>query len=212
MQKETSGMNDDLRAVLQAYLEACEGELKPKLEEWIEKHPRYREDLVQFAVYSHVVDWTAPIGEREQTPVDDALDIEWEAFEEAFGTLPDPAPLPGIVARARELHLSVEAVAVSLSLAVDILLKLERRVLVLNSIPATLLERLATSLYCSVAALRAFLAGPPPQPATTFYHAKQPPTQEGQQTFEEAVRESRMMSAEQKEMWLRAVAQGAVDG
>jgi len=94
-------MNDELCAILFAYLEAYEQDPGPKLEEWVEKYPQYSEDLVQFAVYHHVVERTALTADEEEVLANTALDIEQEALDQAFANFPNPVPLTSIVRRAR---------------------------------------------------------------------------------------------------------------
>jgi hypothetical protein len=125
------------------------------------------------------------------------------ALDQAFVGL--VAPLTSLVARARALALNPATLADALGLGVDIILKLERRVLIPASIPGGLLERLAERLDCGVVQVRVYLSGRGGQPAPAFYHSKQPPATTAQQSFAEAVRESRMMGAEQKAAWLKLV-------
>lgn len=208
MQRQTERMSDELRTVLFAFLDACEHEPMPKLEEWIKEYPQYSRELTSFAVYQHVIERTDPTAEENEAFAGTDLRVGRKALEEAFATLPEPGPLASIVARAKELKLSPKTLATFLDLAADIIMKLERRMLILDSIPDVLLERLATSLYCGITQLRAFLGEATTQSVPTFYHAQQPPAIGRRQTFVDAVRGSRMMSPGQKEKWLKVATEG----
>lgn len=208
MQHRSERENDELRAVLLAYLEACEQEPKPGLAMWIREYPEYHEDLIRLAVYHHTVERTSLTDEEERKLASTTFDLEQEVLDRAFADLPEPTPLESIVARVGELELVPESLGVQLNLTADIILKLERRILAPDSIPDVLVDRMATVLYCGKSQLRTFLSKPPAQPMGAWYHAERSPEGATQQTFAEAVRASRMMTAEQKRLWLEVAASG----
>ena len=125
MQRQTERMSDELRTILFAFLEACEHEPVPKLEEWIKEYPQYSRELTRFAVYQHVIERTDLTAEENEAFAGTDLRVGRKALEEVFTTLPDPSPLTSIVARAKELKLSPKALATFLDLAADIIMKLE---------------------------------------------------------------------------------------
>jgi hypothetical protein len=178
----------DLRGIKLAFLEALEQGEAPA--SWIRQYPQYARALTDLALAA-----TAPADPPEATITRAATFLR--------ATLPT-TPLAQAVTfgeRVKQAGLSMRDVATRVRLNTEILFKLDRRIIPVETVPTRLLDQLATMLGCSPEALRAGLAGNGPQTAGAMYHAKQPPAV-GQQPFAEAVRASLTIAPADRAYWL----------
>lgn len=113
----------------------------------------------------------------------------------------DFSPVPGILKRAQELSIEPNSLALQLRLGVDIVMKLERRLL--EWVPDTLVWMLAMILQVNKTEVYGYLQQQPLQPAIAA-SSTQPPSKSRTQTWKEAIETSRM-SPEDKEFWLQQI-------
>jgi hypothetical protein len=181
---------NDLRAVQIAFLEALEQGEPPAA--WLRRYPQYAQTLTDLAL-------TVAAPATDPTPADiaHAEGILRSALQAR--TLAQPAPR--LAERVKARGLSMREVAARVRLTSDILFKIDRRVIPVDTVPARLLDQLGQVLGCTADALRAGLAGSAPPTAGAMYHAKQAPTV-GQQPFADAVRTSVALPAADRAYWL----------
>ncbi|MGZ3637911.1 MAG: hypothetical protein ACXVCX_08755, partial [Ktedonobacterales bacterium] len=86
---------------------------------------------------------------------------------------------------------------------IDVLAKLEARVIAVATIPPTLVNRLATTLQVMPEVIATYLGATHPGQVGAFYYADQQPTQQ-QESFLDAVQAS-MLSPERKQEWAAIV-------
>jgi len=121
--------------------------------------------------------------------------------------VPAPEPAVGSLLTHARAHrgLTPRALAGKLGVGVDVLALLEERHIAPDTIAAPFLDRLFTVLGATAGAVRAYLAGPPLTAARgVAYHAPKGHTAARRISFDEAIAESNLTTAEQKAYWLDA--------
>lgn len=110
----------------------------------------------------------------------------------------------GLVARSRASGITIPQLARRTRLKSDILFKLDRGVLQLETVPKRLLAQLAEALVCPVDALTASLPTSP-MTVTAMYYADQAPDVARQQSFAEALAQSDELPEDDRLHWLAVV-------
>jgi transcriptional regulator with XRE-family HTH domain len=104
-----------------------------------------------------------------------------------------------LLARARELHLTLSQLADKLGISADVMLKLERHAIEASSIPGELITLLAKVLQQPSQVVQAFFGSAARQQVTevrAYYQV------DGQvQSFREAIEESAQLSGDQRRRW-----------
>ncbi len=182
---------EDNRAIHIAFLAALAAGEAP--DTWFRRYPQHAPALIDLA---------QAYGVEAAQPAPRAADIAAVAAigRRTLAQATAPTAL-GLAARATRVGLTLRDLAGRVGLSSDILLKVDRCVIQPDTVPTRLVEQLAHLLGCTAEALRLSIAGTAPRTAGAMYHAAQAP-QVGQQTFSEAVRSSRMISAEDRKRWL----------
>ena len=191
----------DLRVLKLALLDALEQGETPA--DWLRRFPQHAATLTDLALAA-----TTPPMEPPATAVARAAQFARAALRALAA--PATGAEPGLGDRVKALGLTMRDVATRVRLTSEILFKLDRRIIPVETVPARLLTELGAVLGCTADALRAGLGGAGPQTAGAMYHAHQPPTV-GQQAFGDAVRASLNLSAEDQAYWLAEEASAAQD-
>jgi hypothetical protein len=189
---ENQSQDIELRVLKLAFLDALEQGEAPA--EWLRRYPQYAASLTDLALAAVV-----PATDPPAATVARAAQFARTALRAQAA----PGAEPALGDRVKALGLNMRDVAARVRLTSEILFKLDRRIIPVDTVPARLLNDLGTILGCTAEALRAGLGGVGPQTAGAMYHAKQAPTV-GQQAFADAVRASLNLSAEDRAYWLRA--------
>ena len=184
--------SEDLRTLKLAFLEALEQGESPA--PWFAAYPEHAAILADLAVATALPDQPPPAAEVA------AAEAIMRQTLRAHLDHTDRTE-PGIAARLARQRLTWPAIAAQVRLPPEILIKIDRRVIPVDTVPACLLHQLADLLDCTVAALCAGLVGAGPQTAGTMYHATRPPTVR-QQGFAAAVQASVNISAADRAYWL----------
>jgi hypothetical protein len=116
------------------------------------------------------------------------------------------AKFPGILASAKAKGLDLLSLSKSLGMARSVLVKLDRRLIAAATVPTLALERIASALGCTAAALAAYLAGPPTLAASANYRASEAPdiTALPREAFADAIATAvgaREMTADDAKQW-----------
>ncbi len=184
---------DDNHAIRIAFLAALEAGERP--EAWLRRYPQHAPALIDLA-QAYGVEAAAPAPRAADIMTVTAIGRRTLAQAGAPATL-------GLAARATRAGLTLRDLAARVHLSSDILHKVDRCIVRPDTVPVRLVEQLAGLLGCTAETLRVSLAGTAPRTVGAMYHAAQAP-QVGQQTFAEAVRTSRMISADDRKQWLTA--------
>jgi hypothetical protein len=171
----------DRDAVLIAFMEA--GANAP-LGEWIGRYPAHSADLARAAAAR----WAGePVGVPALSG--DALATAHirTLGREAFAAL-RPAPrLTSLLETARARGIGPQTVAARLSVPYGLFIKLHRRLIAPDTIPATLIRNLAESLERSVDDIAAYLRQPPTLALGASYRADSAPKTGAQESFADAL-------------------------
>ena len=118
----------------------------------------------------------------------------------------------GLAARAQALGLGLPQLARQLRLTPDLLFKLDRGYLRLDTVPRRFLAHIAAVLHTTAEGLLAGLpGGPAPAAAVGYLHADQPQEAQ-QQTFLEALAHARGLPAAERERWTAAAREEGLAG
>lgn len=219
MTKLTAARHDGLMQAKMELAAASEQGNKGVLATILAQHPEYADDLTAF--YAALL---ATQG-YEDAPLTPAMGAIAErasarAFASVFGlgASEQAAPVAAVstaaaVAQAATLKAlrqaqrkSLREVARGLGLGVDVLSALEAGRIRASTVPERLLQRMSALLDTAAGQLQILLAGPAQAPA--FLRSKQGERKDGdaheEMSFEDAVRLSAEMSAEEKSSWLAA--------
>jgi transcriptional regulator with XRE-family HTH domain len=182
------------------YIEEYERGQPPTLEELVERYPDLSDEVLDELI-SFVMDFVSV----ERTDDDEIPEGVWEvardsrdrALEVAFAGA-------GSLTELRKLNgMTVRDVGEAVHLPFDVLVKLERGLLVPGSIPEKLFDRLATALGRSSEQVRA-LASLGNCSSASHFSASSPPSAERdeEQTFEQAMLRSPSVNEDFKNDWL----------
>jgi hypothetical protein len=177
----------------------------PHIEDYVQRHPAYAQELLEFAVYFSTVGFDAP--EPEEIPaaaLSPAAERTLARLRERPGAT-SAAPLAGLVRQGAKAGYTARTLAEAVGLTTALLAKLEAHAIEVTTIPATLVRRFAETLHVIPEAVAAYLGTAGLREAGVFYYAEQPPTQQ-QESFLDAVRTSSLSPA-LKEEWAAIVGQ-----
>lgn len=177
--------------------------LAPRIETYLQRYPQYASELLEFAVYFHTIGFDAEAPDLSPAPeLSPAAQRAMQRIR-AASTTPQVQPIEGLVKQGAKVGYSARKLAEAVELTIEVLAKLEARVIAVATIPPTLVARLATALQVAPEAISAYLGATRPGQAGAFYYADQQPTQQ-QESFLDAVQAS-MLSPEHKQEWAAIV-------
>jgi hypothetical protein len=185
------------------YVEDYQAGRSPRVEDYIQRYPQYAAELIDFVLYYHTVVETLPDPEPQPSA---ALSPEAQSvLARIHETLSSSAasPITSLTERARELGLQPRQLAADLGISTGVLGMLNARAIIAQSLPRTLIDRLAQSLRVAPDAILAFFNLTGAAQAGGFFFADRPPDQR-QDTFVDAVLQSNMTD-EQKREWSEIV-------
>lgn len=189
-------MKDEVRASVLAYMQARERGDEPSLEELIRQHPEHAADLVSFAAELFIA--TAPDDPAvSETIANDDLAVERAALDAAFTQRQYATRLTSLLGRAKQRGFEASDISAALGLGIDVIHKLDMRMIEPASIPEDLCRELSTLLDISTRQL-----------TTYFSEAAQYAAPQGKrQQLQEAVRASPSTPSSDKARWTSSNAQ-----
>lgn len=179
------------------------------LKSWTARYPDYAQELADLAageaLLRHSPASSEPIDEDRlvQAGLDAARGVLDRARAERPSHAAPYATLPGLMARARELGLTISQVAERTQLSVTLVGLLDRRLVRFASIPREVVETLAGALDTQVASLVDYFQQGPGFAPSASYRAEEAPTLPSTQEFADAVRQDPMLDANRKAALLR---------
>lgn len=180
-----------------------------KLEEWAERYPQYRRELVDFAA-TWAEQLVLPPGpelgpEKEKALIDRTMshvqNIAYERDEKADAQAESDDPIDSLIKQAQRGGMNAQEFAKSCLLDLALLSKLNSRQIEPQTIPARLVRQMARLLGKPFSAVTAYLALPPQAIAGRAFLSRDKPASTGRQSFADAVRASSLSAAE-KARWL----------
>jgi hypothetical protein len=170
-------------------------------------YPEYEHQLTAYAVAGASL--SAPLN-ADQLALAAAIDspkLRDRALAAALGSqIEERVPaITGILARAATLGMDARRLAAATDLPRDVLVKLDRRLVAVTSVPYRCLAVLADALETSAGAVQSFLAGAPGTRVAAFNYASAPPMVDQQETFAAALASSSLATLEQQGAWRQAL-------
>ena len=224
MRKISAAQRDPLMQTKMELAAACDTGQKGALATALAQHPAHARELTDF--YAGLLA-TQGYEDAPLTPATEAIAerAAARAFTSVFGavvsTSEQAAPVAQVVAVAAVAQVptlkalrqaqrkSLREVARGLGLGVDVLSALEAGRIRASTAPERLLQRLSAMLDIATEQLQVMLAGPAQAPA--LLRSRQGERADGdaheEMAFDDAVRLSAEMSAEEKSIWLAAEAE-----
>ncbi len=188
---------DDADAVVVAFAQ----ETGADLGEWIRRYPAYARDLTRAAASR----WS---GETQQLveAADNATTARFREMGMAALRACRPAPrnaasFAHLLNAAKEKGLEAEALASQLEVPYGLLFKLHRRLLAPDSLPRTLVARLAEAIDRTADEVNAYLRQPPMLAAGASYRADDMPQVGEQESFAEALTTDPETTDVQRSYW-----------
>lgn len=204
-QKEHSFMDRKQEEIVQRitarYVEEVRSGHQPAMSDYLARYPQFADEIADFIAYYHAVEVDLP-HETDQMPIlteqfHEAIDTAWERVGQSQGQV--TGKVTSLLARARELHLSLSQLADKLGVSADVVLKLEQHTIEASSIPGELIALLAKVLQQPSQVVQAFFGITVQQRVTearAYYRV------DGQvQSFREAIEESAQLSEDQRRRW-----------
>lgn len=161
----------------------------PRLEDYVQRYPQFAAELADFVLYFHSVSSHLPAPDAVPAPSPSA------AAQAALARIREPAaayavtPIESLVKSGKAAGYTARQLAAAVGLSHDLLGKLESKSIAANTIPRTLIRRLADTLAAAPEAVAAYLGQSTPARASQFFYSEQAPTHR-QETFLDAVHAS----------------------
>jgi hypothetical protein len=184
---------------------------QPQLSEYPSSYPQYIDMIADFVTYYHAIEVDVPQGSEIIPPLSQASRA---AFDEAWKNVVYTDfevnnTLNSLQVAAKKVHKSFLQVALEIGLGQDILKKLDQHAIDAATIPHELYHRLAKALHQPLAAIEMYLGLGKQKQATmsvaessSIYHIEERPVLDVHvPSFQEAVKQSKHMSNEQKGAW-----------
>lgn len=196
---------------LAAYEDAANAATAPggvNLPAFVEAHPEYRAEIMEFASYQFVFERGAVYNAEAAAPEFEAnlLARARSVRERMQGAAAQTAPaIASLVESAKQRGLALPALAQKLQLSALEVTKLNQRLIRPETIPAALVRRLAEALNQSVEAVAQYLRLPPTLSAQASYKSEAAPRVAEQIDFADALESSRALSPEDRAYWKEQV-------
>ena len=179
------------------------------VQEWVDRYPQFRKDLVEFAaVWAEqlVLPSSEEIGvEAENVLIDRAmshvLNVAYNRDVEILEQTTSDDSVQSLTEDAKRVGTKPAQLAKSCGLDLVLLSKLNSRQIQPWTIPVELIGMLAEQLHKTAAALKIFFARPPRATERKAYLSRGKPTETAQQSFADAVRQS-SLPIEERARWL----------
>lgn len=189
---------DRLREVEMKYMERFESGEAPTLEELIEYYPDLSEELTDFVLDFITLEKAAERTELSEDEVADAMAVQEQAIERALKPVSSFQELRTLAGK------NLGTLARAVHLPMSVLDGLERGMIVLDSVPVRLFERLGRSLGRAPAEIRSLLQNQSRQLRAVHWRTDETPKSGKRKTvpFEEALRNSGEFDEEYQRDWL----------
>lgn len=179
----------------------------PRLEDYMRRYPEYAVELTDFVFYFHSVSLNLPepdiVPSEALSPAAEAVLARIRESAATYTAAP-VAPIESLVKQGRAAGYAPRPLAAALRLSPDMLGKLDAKAIAANSIPRTLIDRLAQTLATAPEAIAVYLGLTAPAGASQFFYSEQAPAQR-QESFIDAVHASSLDEAAKHE-WDEVVA------
>jgi hypothetical protein len=176
---------------------------------WIARYPAYARELADLAAGEALLRHSPPSLEQLddkpllQAGLDAVRGVLDRARQERPIATPAPAAVQGLMARARDLGLTITQLAERTQLSVTLVGVLDRRLVRFASIPREVVDGLAGALQTQVASIAEYLQQGPAFAPSASFRAEEAPTLPPTQEFADAVRQDPMLDSKRRAALLR---------
>lgn len=178
----------------------------PRLEDYVQQYPQYATELADFVLYFHAVSRHLP--EPDPVPAPALSSAAQKALARIRQQVTEPAAsaattseivsIEGLVKRGKVMGYNARQLAAAVGVSHDLLGKLESKAIAANTIPRTLIRRLAETLSTAPDAVATYLGQSTPAQAGQFFYSEQAPTPR-QESFIDAIHGSTLDDAAKRE-------------
>ncbi len=195
--------------VLEEYaMAAPEGNDHQVLTSMIEKYPQFDTDLTDFAAARAVIKF-APEAEISASEEMRYQESGVKSLREVLGAYNSATPaqnvLSSLTEAAKEKGLNKKTFAGALGLSVSLVMYLEKRRLEFESIPKSIVAKLAQVLETAEEAISSYLSQPPDLATGASFKTSTRPEELKPKSFSEAVREDQTLTPEDKRKLLDSI-------
>jgi hypothetical protein len=204
----------EIDSITAQYADDFQSGRAPRMEAYLQRYPQYESELLEFAIYFHTIGFDADALDASPAPALSAAAqramTQIRASHAPQTAAPATPAIQGLVKQGVKAGYPARKLAEAVGLSIDLLGKLEARVIAVATIPPTLVKRLADTLQVVPEAVSVYLGAAQPGQAGAFYYADQPPSQQ-QESFLDAVQAS-ALPPERKQEWAAIVKDDAARG
>lgn len=200
------------------YVDEVQSGQKPRLSDYLIRYPRYADAIADFVAYYHVVEETiistdAIFSTEAINRVSTlwAINCHSDRYDESLGELASHRAITTLLTTATGQRISLSQLAVELNLSRDIILLLEQRAIVPETIPSLLCEQIAMLLQYSSIAVQKFFCVLKQCQSRSAVQERKPQMNVAEESpeyimvnqisFRSAVEASLQLSAEQRSHW-----------
>lgn len=209
---------DDLNRVLAAFQDSHPSPTRGSVAEWSARYPQFAAEL-RDAALSLVVNGPAQEEFAEDADTKRYLQYAGNHYrKQAAAQLAYAEPKSGhmmvaesaspfhadLLGMAHHAGLSASDLASRLNLGLPEIAKLSQRLFLASTIPALLIERLASAVKSTVQSISDYLALPPTLVLSADFKARSAPQVPEQASFADSIRMAEHLTLEQREFWLIA--------
>ena len=184
-----------LTEVLEGYaIDTPEGNDQETLRRWMERHPEFAEELMDFAAaraYVRNVD-EGPLPDEERYAA-----IGLNVLKSVLGT--EVTALNSLTEVAEAKGWKKPEFARKLGLSMSLLMYLEKRRVTIATVPKAIVAKIAELLETSEREIGAYLLQPPSMAGEASFKSQTRPEEERQKDFADAVREDQSLSPGEKQ-------------
>tara|TARA_R110002072_G_scaffold265241_1_gene424140 strand:+ start:4378 stop:5037 length:660 start_codon:yes stop_codon:yes gene_type:complete len=203
----------DLYDVLSEYASQPEEPSHAELVQWIKRYPQFRQELTELTLAWTLQDELPPAENAEEVDtetlvlwgmsvVEDILHQQGTAAQVRVATSPDSG-VESLLAAADKVGLNLPGLADRCNLSISIMVKLNRRLIEISSIPAELVQQIANALRLTSANVNAYFQRPTASASGAYYRASSRPVlSSAKANFFEVVRADLGLSDTQRVHWL----------
>jgi transcriptional regulator with XRE-family HTH domain len=193
----------ELDDILQWFVASVDRPDWASIQKWMARYPNYAHEIGDFAAAWILSNELPENPETAAAPLEHWTAIGRRAFERAVAEeragYAASAPLTNLLDAAKQQGLNPAQLAAETGLSRTLLMKLDQRLIVASTIPARLVERIATVLNAPLSSVTAYLAQPAKLTATAQYRAEEAPTVQPQEPFATAVRVDKLLKPTERE-------------
>lgn len=198
---------ETLEDVLNAYVADSSGPSYEALTEWIRRYPHFEKELTEFAVGWSFNEALLPVDEPEEVDEDTLVlrgmsIVQGILNREEWEPVGKQTPFTGLLKEGKARGLSIYGLAKATRLSAVLVRKLDRRLIVFDSIPAKVIAELAQAVARGNGEIVDYLRGQPTLPDGASYKAEEAPKLSEAEDFFEAVRTDETLPEEWRRHWL----------